>query len=147
MDELASTRGAAEQKAYDDALNAALDPYGRDEPAPPAGGTRAPAVQAGRAPRAQEARPRAATPRAAVDPPRKPGGHVGEDLQVGTEVAVLRETWPRNSCKEMAGLAWHAVVVARAAGRATVKFTKACTRDGRRYENVQLSLDALRLIE
>ena len=42
-----------------------------------------------------------------------PASDVDEGLQIGTEVAVLRETWPRYACKEMAGKAWHATVVAR----------------------------------
>ena len=59
---------------------------------------------------------------------------------------MLREVWPGYACKEMAGLAWHATVVARTVGAATVRFTHARARDGRIYEDATLSLDALRLL-
>ena len=61
-------------------------------------------------------------------------------------MAVLRETWPRYACTEMAGRAWRATVKSRTAGTATVRFTHARTRDGRRYEDTSLPLTALRLI-
>ena len=81
-----------------------------------------------------------------AEPQQSPGGQVSESLQTGTPVAVLRATWPRYACKEMAGKAWHATVVARTAGAAKVRFTNNCARDGRRYEDVCLPLGALRLI-
>ena len=63
-----------------------------------------------------------------------------ESLAAGTAVAVMREAWPSYACHELGGLAWQARVVARAKGRAVIKFTHAKTRDGRRYENASVSL-------
>jgi hypothetical protein len=145
VDELAGSRAAAEQRAYEDALKAALDPYRRDTGGPPA----PPAPQARRRASRSHTQPAAARPTTECaappdEPTSRPGEQVGEDLQVGAEVAVLRETWPQYACKEMGGLAWHAIVVARAAGRATVRFNNNCTRGGRRYEDVRLLLEALR---
>ena len=69
-----------------------------------------------------------------------------EALRAGAKVAILRAVWPRMACTEMAGRAWQATVVARAAGRATVRF-HAHARDGRPYEDVCLSLEVLRHVE
>ena len=62
-------------------------------------------------------------------------------------VAVMREAWPSYACHELGGRAWQAVAVARAKGRAVVRFTHARTRDGRRYENASISLAMLKLLD
>ena len=138
---LAGARGTAEQQAYEEALKTAMDPYRRETEGqvPPTPG------------RARQARKQPGSGTAnradnAAEPQQSPGGQVSESLQTGTPVAVLRATWPRYACKEMAGKAWHATVVARTAGAAKVRFTNNCARDGRRYEDVCLPLGALRLI-
>ena len=64
----------------------------------------------------------------------------------------MREAWPSYACHELGGLAWQARVVARAKGRAVIKFTHAKTRDaatdvGRRYENASVSLALLKLLD
>ena len=84
-------------------------------------------------------------------PPPEPEPTIGapadESLSAGTAVAVLREAWPSYACHELGGQAWQASVVARARGRAIVKFTHARTRDGRRYENANIGLVLLRLLD
>jgi hypothetical protein len=57
---------------------------------------------------------------------------------------VLRDAWPNYVCKEMGGAAWQGTVVTKVKGGAIVRFTKARTRDGRRYENARIPLDKLR---
>jgi hypothetical protein len=42
--------------------------------------------------------------------------------------------------------AWHAKVVARSKGGATIRFLQARTRDGRRYTNAQVPLESIRLL-
>ena len=145
--EFAESRSATAQAAYEAAVNAALDPF-RRETRPLQTEGREPAE-----PRIPAKRKRAAGEaqltggiEAPTEPPQTPGEPVDEQLQIGTEVAVLRETWPKYACSEMGGRAWHATVVARAAGRATVRFTQARSKDGRRYENSCLALQALRLV-
>ena len=154
--ELAGTRGAAEQEAYEGALKAAMDPYSWEaEGQAPATPARAAPTTGSPTPARtpSKARRRAAGARASDrkepsnEPQHRPGDHVGEDLPIGAPVAVLRTTWPHYACNEMAGEAWHATVVARAAGTATVHFTNARSRDGRRYKDVRLSLQALRLVD
>ena len=138
---LAGARGTAEQRAYEEALRAAMDPYRRETEgrAPPTPGRALHTNKPSRSGTAERADP-------VAEPQQSPGGPVGESLQTGTPVAVLRATWPRYACKEMAGKAWHATVVSRTTGAATVRFTNNCARDGRRYEDVRLPLEALRLI-
>jgi len=137
--ELAAPRAAAEEKAFEAAVRAALDPFERNPSAPPAP---PPQDGASRQPQTGNTRPTATQPQ--HNPAEAPGAMVEEDLKVGTHVAILRETWPTHACKEMQGLAWHGTVVARAKGRATVRFTQARTRDGRQYENAQVKLNVLR---
>ena len=139
VDEMGGKRGATEQRAYEAAIQAALNPYCRDG----AGAERPPQAPP-KPPRAGRARPDA--PAAAAQPQQSPGGAVDESLEVGTPVAILREVWPSNSCDEMAGRAWHATVVARAKGAATIRFTYARTTSGRRYGNERLTLDVLRCV-
>ena len=143
---MAGSRGAAEQAAYDAALRAALDPYRRSE------GER---TEGGPPPQATTARPARRTPGRALAaaerqepaaPIHRVGARVTDEVQTGTAVAVLHSVWPDFPCTEMDGLAWHATVVTKFRNAATVRFTHARTRGGRRYEDVRLALDVLRLI-
>ena len=143
--ELAGPRAAAEEKAFEKAIQAALDPFGRDATPPNA----AAAAKPGGAQEEVATPPRpTATLRAPPQPPRveRIGEPVTDELRVGDEIAILRETWPKDPCSELQGLAWHGTVAARAKGKATVRFSHARTRNGRRYENAQVTLDVLRHI-
>ena len=144
VDSLASPRAVAEQQAYDQALQAALYPYRREvgagnPPAPPA----TPETPDRRARRGETAPQRAISP---TEPEVSIGGPAGAELGLGDAVAAPRELWPQHRRTEMDGQAWHATVVAKTTRQVTVKFTRARTRDGRRYENARLPPSALRVL-
>ena len=61
-------------------------------------------------------------------------------------MAIPCHLWPRFQCDEMGGEAWHAAVVSSTQRTALVSFTRAKTRDGRRYEDIRLPLTSIRSI-
>ena len=154
VDEVANPRGKSAQKAYEDALKAALDPYGRDQEGGPA-----PSVQPRQGQSSQE-RPSTSTEHSRAEtaggaettaekttaPAQELGEAADPSLKVGTQVAVMRETWPGHACKEFGGKAWLATVTARSKNAATVRFTNARSRDGRIYGVCKLQLNVLRLL-
>jgi hypothetical protein len=139
VNEYAGPRSADSQRAYEEALRAALDPFDKDQGQE----SRAPAPQPKR--RAGRPQPTPNTEPCQHDSDR-PGGALEGRPPAGAEVAIPSSLWPDHPCTEMGGLAWHAQIISTTSSTALVKFTKAQTRTGQRYQDVRLQLGALRTI-
>ena len=146
VDEVAGPRSQASQRAYEEAMRAALDPFHREkanEQAGPSRGTGTPAQATPAKPKTAKA---AAAPMAAQAEDARPGQGVKSRLPEGTRVAVPRALWPDDECNEMGGEAWHATVISSTGLTAVVEFAKARSKSGHAYKDVRLPLCALRLI-
>ena len=144
VDEISGPRSDASQRAYEDALKAALDPYSREESPAKQGQARTP-------PRGSRTHQQHRRPAQAAGPSAQPQGDlarpgrpVTERPPPGTRVAVPRDLWPSYDCQEMGGTAWHAVVKASSSLTALVEFTHHTAALGRPYRDERLPLSAIR---
>ena len=150
VDEVAGPRSKDCQRAYEETVKAALDPYSREtgEHSAEAGGRRT-ASKTGKTVRR---RTPAAAPGAATEmtTPEGEGARLGAKVSgrpsIGTEVAVPSETWPDYDCREMGGRAWQATVVSSTGLTAVVRFTHAKSAAGRAYADVRLPHAGLHLM-
>ena len=147
--EFGKARATAEQRSYEEALRAAMNPHS-PQTLPRAHDSARPTPQAQvRAPRQNAT----ASPR----PPPSPETAVPEtpvtlepldDLpSLGSELALPRAMWPDYPCNELGGLGWRVLLLAASPAAATVRFIHARSRSGRRYEDTQVQTSALMLIK
>ena len=169
--EFGLAKAPAEQRAYDLAIRAAMEPFSpprqpRGSPASPGqelqspGGApgppanteppapkrpRGPHVNPGRRPRAPDGAPGPpANPELLSSTPvaLKP---LNATPRPGSTLALPRTMWPSYPCDELGGQGWTVLVLKSSPTTTSIRFIHARTR-GRRYEDIQVQTSSLMLI-
>jgi hypothetical protein len=169
--EFGLAKAPAEQRAYDLAIRAAMEPFAppkqpRGPPASPGqelqspGG--APGLPANTGPPAPKRPrgPRLGPGRRSRAPDEAPGSPANTELlsntpvtleplnatpRPGSKLALPRTMWPSYPCDELGGQGWTVLVLKSSPTTTSVRFIHARTR-GRRYEDIQVQTSSLMLI-
>ena len=138
-------KAMSEQRAYEQAMQAALEPFSTG--APTRGDAQEPRThQLVMAPTVRAApAPRVPPPEPQPEPPVALAPLEGVPTP-GAELALPRTMWPSYQCDELGGQGWKVLVLAASPATATVRFVHA-RHQGRPYEDVQVQTSSLMLIE
>jgi len=170
--EFGRAKAPAEQRAYDLAIRAAMEPFAppkqpRGSPASPGqelqspGGapgspanTGPPAPKRPRGPQLGPGR-RPRVPDGAPEPPANTEllsnapvalEPLNATPRPGSELALPRTMWPSYPCDELGGQGWTVLVLKSSPTTTSIRFIHARTR-GRRYEDIQVQTSSLMLIK
>ena len=138
-------KAMSEQRAYEQAMQAALEPF--PTRAPTRGDAQEPRThQLVMAPTVRAApAPRVPPPEPQPEPPVALAPLEGVPTP-GAELALPRTMWPSYQCDELGGQGWKVLVLAASPATATVRFVHA-RHQGRPYEDVQVQTSSLMLIK